>query len=130
MADQTSDRFNAELASFCVTAGEYLDSQIGEALIIKIPETIRVGGFDYKIAFPEKIEDDCGEHWGHWNHLPPVIQISQGADEERTSATFIHEILHAIDDTILGGKLEEQDVKNLEAGFHQAMEQLGVRFVR
>ena len=97
---------------------------------VEIPKTIKVGGFDYRIIFPKKIEDDCGAHWGHWNHCPPEIQLSQEADEERTSATFLHEIIHAIDDTILGGRLEEHDVKNLEAGLHQVMEQLGVRFVR
>jgi len=98
---------------------------------IKIPHVIKVGGLDYPILF-EPIPDDDGEHdnWGWWRNNPRMIKIHPEADDVRCSTTFWHEILHAIDDTILGNRLTEQDTKNLEVGIHQVLEQMGVRFVK
>ena len=97
---------------------------------VKIPEIINIGGFDYPIVFQKPEKDDGGEAWGWFRNNPRILEISPESDDVRCSSTFIHECLHAIDNTILGDRLAEQDVKNLEAGLHQVLEYLGVRFVR
>lgn len=98
---------------------------------IKITDKIPVGGLDYAIKWIEpKCEEDGAELWGWWRNHPREIEINPDGDDVQHSSTFIHETLHAIDDTYLGNKLTEQDVKSITAGFHQVFEHLGVRFVR
>ena len=96
---------------------------------VKIPDTIRIGGFDYKITF-DLINNEEGSNWGWWRNFPQKIELSKEAPAQRRSHTFIHELLHAIDDTYLGNKLSEDDVIGLTTGLHQVLEQLGVRFVK
>ncbi len=96
---------------------------------IKIPKTIKVGGFDYRITF-DLVNDEEGSKWGWWRNFPQEIELSKEAPEQRRSHTFIHELLHAIDDTYLGNKLSEDEVIGLTTGLHQILEQLGIRFVK
>lgn len=98
---------------------------------IKDGTAYEIGGLDYKIVFEEPVKTaDSDENWGWWKNAPRIIQIHPECDSRRLTATLIHESLHSIDDTILGQRLTEQDIKNLEAGISQLLEQLGIRFVR
>ena len=100
-------------------------------LRVKIPKTIKVGGLDYKIKWVIPTDKESGEEvWGWWRNHPRIIEIHPEADDCQVSSTFIHELLHAIDDCLMGNKLAEQDIKNITAGLHQVLEQLGVRLVR
>lgn len=95
---------------------------------VKVPKSIRVGGFDYRVDFNLHYEE--GGQWGWWKNDPQIIQLSSEAPAQRRSHTFIHEILHAIDDAYLGNKLSEDDIVGLSSGLHQVIEQLDIRFVK
>lgn len=95
---------------------------------IKIPEKLKIGGFDYTITFSLQYQE--GEKWGWWRNDPQLIELSQEAPEQRRGHTFLHELLHAIDDTYLGNKLEEDDIVGLASGLHQVLEQLDIQFIK
>ena len=96
---------------------------------IKVPKSIKVGGFDYKVIFKDGESQD-GEKWGWWRNDPQEIEVRGDAPPQRFSSTFLHEVMHAVDDTYLGSKLVESDIVGLVAGLHQVLEQLNIRFVK
>ena len=85
MADQTSDRFNAELASFCVTAGEYLDSQIGEAL-----DETQIPVIKFNIDHLHSLGCDCG---GAYRFVTAEINIDADAPLHTQQVAVAHEVL-------------------------------------
>ena len=99
---------------------------------IVLPETIKVGGFDYPILINDEVnralEDNRwrGEHSDLWKN----IKILSRLDPQSFSATFIHEVLHAINSVYLDSDLREYQIAAISNGFHQVLEQLGVRFIK
>ena len=49
-------------------------------------------------------------------------------DQARVAQTFIHEVVHAIDNEYCGGVLTEQSVVGIASGVMQVLKQLGIEF--
>jgi hypothetical protein len=99
---------------------------------IKIPKTIKIGGFDYKIEMTEEARADLDSRNRHGEHASVLrrIRIRPNDLPQQTSQTFLHEVVHAIDDIYLDYSLEEKEVGQLANGLLQVFEQLGVRFTK
>lgn len=99
---------------------------------IKIPDTIKIGGFDYKIRTDDEAARSLqasslvGEH----SAIELVLRLHPLQVPQQFSNTFIHEILHGVDRVYNGGSLTEQQSSVLANGLHQIFEQLGITFVK
>jgi len=102
---------------------------------IKIPQTIKIGGFDYKVIIGNDIATGellAAGHWGECDMVNRTIKISQYCPPQQFQATFLHELVHGILDTFTGLSVERQEEVTLPIGngFLQIFEQLGITFVK
>jgi len=97
---------------------------------MKIPSKVKVGGRDYQIFYPHKFTDSAHPHYGLHDAGGQTIKISQidefGAKRNPQSIihTFIHEVLHAVDNVYNGGRLTvwehgEETIDQLAEGIMQ-----------
>ena len=64
----------------------------------KLPPTLRIGPYDYKLILVDKIQDEGErEDWGKYEYCKLTITISKDQPNQLFAAdTVLHEILHAI----------------------------------
>jgi len=78
---------------------------------MNFPETIKIGGRDYRVEFPHVFTDAQRPLYGLHDSGGQTIKISQkdefGVDRHPQSIlqTYFHEIFHAIDNVYNGGRL-------------------------
>jgi len=99
---------------------------------VKIPTSIKIGGFDYKILIDSQSDEelDNNNHWGEHSMAKRWIRIHSKASSEELNNTVIHEVLHGIDCVFNNRALTESETELLANGLHQVFEQLGIRFVK
>ena len=99
---------------------------------LKIPESIKIGGFDYTVDMNNESDKFLeAKNWtGSCGYIDKVMQISTKYSPQETSSTFIHEILHASNDVYNMGKIDEEGITNMANGVFQVLEQFGIRFVK
>jgi len=99
---------------------------------IKLPKSIKVGGFDYKIDISlrrdKQLKDN--DNWGEHSGRNREISIVSDCSPQQFSSTFIHEALHAVDCVYQQSELTDKQVSALSHGLHQVLEQLKIRFVK
>ena len=98
---------------------------------VKIPKSIKIGGFTYKIDMSQTRDSELKNNgnFGECSVIPRKISIATNLHPQQTSETFIHEVLHSIDDVYGHYQLTEEQCKHLSSGLLQVFEQLGIRFV-
>jgi len=98
---------------------------------IPIPETIKIGGLDYRVRFDAESQKELkyDSRWGCVVHSKQEISFDIDASPQRLSEAFIHEMLHLAERNS-EEDLDEKIIGRLGRGLHQIMEQLGIRFVR
>ena len=102
---------------------------------IKIPEAIKVGGFDYQIVCNEerdkvlKRQNYIGDSV-HYGSEPREISISSSLTPQTMSETITHEFLHCVDAVYNSERCSEGQITGLSNGLLQIFEQLGIRFVK
>lgn len=100
---------------------------------VKIPKSIKIGGFDYKVVTgleTSRLLSDGDGAWGKCQNALLQILFDENMTPEQFANTFIHEILHAVTYVYMGGKcLNDEQITGLANGLHQIFEQLGVRFI-
>jgi len=93
-------------------------------MIMKIPKQIKIGGHTYKVKEDHKFVERS-DLLGLCDHYQRIIFITpfdvNGAKRGRTGIeeTFIHELLHAVDEIYNSKKLEEDTVKRISEGLYQ-----------
>jgi hypothetical protein len=81
---------------------------------MKIPGKLKIGGRTYQIIFPHTFKDSIRNLYGLCDDGGQIIYLSEidthgnKRHPESIQQTFIHEILHAIDNIYYGGKLTAQ----------------------
>jgi hypothetical protein len=97
---------------------------------VVIPKTIKIGGFDYAIEMTpaHDIELKDSKNYGECSNMLKRIRICSDCQGQQFSETFIHEIVHAIDNVFGHNTLTEEQVHALGNGFLQVFEQLEIRF--
>ena len=99
---------------------------------LPIPGSIKVGGLDYAIECTEDVGKElrANGNWGEHNGWLQRIRIRKELCAQAQSQVFLHEIIHAISEVYLNGKLNEDDtIDPLSHGLTQVLEELGVRFI-
>ena len=74
-----------------------------------IPKSVKIGGLMYKIEWTEVIE-----HCGETNNKDLTIRLKKDCQKESIEATFLHELLHAIN-----GEKKEEEVEFLAMALYQ-----------
>jgi hypothetical protein len=89
---------------------------------ISLPKKIRVGGFIYDVIYPYVFNTTTNDIKGIHSTTSSTIKITKFANDkiirskEKIMETFLHEVIHAIDASYLGGRLEEDDVAAIAFG--------------
>jgi hypothetical protein len=99
---------------------------------IKIPESIKIGGFDYTIEISverDKVLDEDGFNGEHSEKARRISVTSTLAPQD-FSKVFMHEVIHGINSVYCCRRISEDMVQELSQGYLQVMEQLGIRFVQ
>lgn len=87
---------------------------------MNIPDKIKVGGNVYPIRFVENMGIDRNLY-GNTNHSVGFIEIDASLVGQTKKSTFIHEMLHALDNVYDIG-LSEHQVSLLEAALYAFLE--------
>ncbi len=92
---------------------------------MKIPDDLTVGGHNYKIIKDYKFRERVGCH-GQTDHTAleiRLIKVDEGGEIARSKieCNFIHELMHAVDNTYNNAALKEEDVVRLSEGLYQVL---------
>lgn len=93
---------------------------------MKIPKKVKIGGHIYKVDEDYKFIERS-DLQGLCDHYQRAIFITpfdtNGSKRERTGIeeTFIHELIHCVDEIYNGKKLEEETVKRISEGLYQVL---------
>ena len=93
---------------------------------MEIPKKLKVGGHIYNVdtdySFVER-----SDRYGHSDHamkeikITPVDSNGKKRHESGIEETFIHEILHCVDEVYNAHNLEEGTVERLSQGLYQVL---------
>lgn len=78
---------------------------------MKIPKTLKIGGRLYKVIYPYTFEGTTEHFYGLHDPTGQTIKLTKkdefGANRSKESIyhTFLHEVIHAIDNVYNGGRL-------------------------
>lgn len=68
-----------------------------EKLVRSLPKSIRVGGYDVRIALMSRLDSECASVYGLFWPAKQLIELETGfASKEKVVETFLHEVTHAI----------------------------------
>lgn len=86
-----------------------------------IPKTLKVSGLDYEIVTDDNLYLDKGATGTHHAEKLVIALHTYGVNEQRLWQTFLHEIIHAIDEHYMGASLTEQQVVAFASGLYQVL---------
>lgn len=67
---------------------------------MKIPKgKVKVGAYEYKIVFKSKVKHKGKDLWGLCDRENHVIYLAKGMPEDRLMEVFLHETIHAIEES-------------------------------
>jgi hypothetical protein len=81
---------------------------------VKMPESVKVGPFPYRIERVKDLRAEWNRNqrcYGTVDHESHVIRVDEDNQPDRAEATFWHESLHAIDATLTIGLSEKQTTR-------------------
>jgi hypothetical protein len=97
---------------------------------MKIPKKIKIFGIEYNVVFTDNIQVSISKYLkenvnpkdfiGYFVSDPPTIFISVKSNQQVQEATFIHEVLEAIDHH-LDINFEHNTIKRLETALYQIL---------
>ncbi len=93
---------------------------------MKIPKKLKIGGHIYKIDIKYRYKERA-DRYGHSDHAMKDIKVTDvdtnGKIRERSGIeeTFIHEMLHCIDEVYNGNDLKEEQVLRMGQGLYQVL---------
>lgn len=99
--------------------------------ILKLPETIKVGPVNYKVLYPYKCVDSFFRGSTHMSRGFIKVCDSDGQNtqaKQKVKETFLHEIIHAVNDVFLGDVLSEEDVTIFAIGLLQVIIDNNINF--
>ncbi len=92
---------------------------------MKIPDSLTVGGHNYKVLKDYKFKERTDIH-GQCDHTVLEIRLLKTDMSGEIACSkyennFIHEMLHAIDNTYNNANLKEEDIVRLSEGLYQVL---------
>lgn len=90
---------------------------------MKIPETVVVGPFIYKVSLVDIVNREKPDLIGEAVHCSDKeIRLQKDLDQDKLESVFIHELLHCMDVFMCLGLSEEQ-VERLEGAVYMVLKQ-------
>ena len=97
---------------------------------MKIPESIRIAGVEYKVLFVPNLNNGTNLAYGHIDFENSVIRLSStiGTEHQHRCVTLLHEILHGIRENN-GMEIENEEaiVDMFAKGIYQVLQDNGAR---
>ena len=89
---------------------------------MNIPKQIKVGGHTYNISLVKGEDYSKGrDNWGRTYHSEKKILIDKEIERTQMEQTFIHEMLHCVDQVYNANSLEEEEITRLAEGLYQVL---------
>ena len=93
---------------------------------MRVPSSIKIGGLTYKVIKNFKFSKKDGSNYkifiGDANHKNLEIRLStNGISREKVEETFLHEVLHCVDDIYNNNSLSERSINSLSCGLYQVL---------
>lgn len=98
---------------------------------MKIPESIRIAGVEYKVELVPLLNNGTNLAYGHIDFETSVIELSDtvGTEHQRRCQILWHEILHGIrENNGMEIENEEEIVDMFAKGIYQVLQDNGARF--
>ena len=98
---------------------------------MKIPDSIRINGVEYKIVYTPYLNNGTNLAYGHIDYENCLIELSEtcGTSHEKRCLTLWHEILHGIRESNgMEIEKEEEIVEMFSRGIYQVLQDNGRRF--
>lgn len=90
---------------------------------MKIPETVKVGPFAYRVSLVDIVNRDLPDRIGEVSHcINKEIRLRKDLDQDKLESVFIHELLHCTDVFMHLG-LNEEQVERLEGAVYMVLKQ-------
>lgn len=94
---------------------------------MKIPKSIRVGGFTYKVEFTDNLwRSDGYKGCVCWHTRTITLDVNNDAQEQ--GYNFLHEVTHAVDKHFNQDGLDEKEVSAIANGLYQVLSDMGITF--
>ena len=94
---------------------------------MNIPNKVKIGAYDYKVVEMDKLEHEGNKLWGLCDREENVIYLQKGMKRKKEKEVFIHECLHAIEESY-GLDLGEDKVNLLGLAFMALITDNKLRF--
>lgn len=101
------------------------------------PDTIQIGGHEYKIEFQPIASTShdsswVGDHFGRQCKITVATNTAKGEPNALSyiEQTFIHELLHAINTVYNNDRCDEASIELLAQGLLQVLNQLDLHLVK
>jgi hypothetical protein len=90
---------------------------------MKIPKTIKIGGFNYHIERPDGafVSSDGVALDGEHNFSEKTIKVGTNGCGDYQDLVFLHEICHAIIEYYVSRKQDEEFVEQFSKGLYQVL---------
>lgn len=98
---------------------------------MKIPDSVRIAGVEYKVLYVAELNNGINLAYGHIDYENSVIRLSStiGTEHQKRCKTLWHEILHGIvENSGMEIKNEEDVVDMFSKGIYQVLQDNGARF--
>lgn len=85
---------------------------------MRIPESVKIGPFTYTVEWVDDLTDDADRNrklYGQCHYGQQKIRLSKAVNPDSNTATFLHELMHAIDFVMQIG-LKEKQVDRIATG--------------
>lgn len=97
---------------------------------MKIPDSVRIAGVEYKVLFVPNLNNGTNLAYGHIDFENSVIRLSStiGTEHQHRCVTLLHEILHGIRENN-GMEIENEEaiVDMFAKGIYQVLQDNGAR---
>lgn len=98
---------------------------------MKIPESVRIHGVEYKVVLVQNLMNGATAAYGHIDYENSVIELSDtfGTEHQKRCQVLLHEILHGIREAN-GMEIENEEniVDMFAKGIYQVLQDNGARF--
>ena len=98
---------------------------------MKIPESVRIAGVEYKVVIVPNLMNNITAAYGHIDYENSVIELSDtfGTEHQKRCQILWHEILHGIrENNGMEIKNEEAVIDMFAKGVYQVLQDNGTRF--
>jgi len=100
---------------------------------VKLPKSLKVGGYTYRVLIDGHITRELleGSLWGEHSPSKLTLKMDGAAPPQHFHNTAIHELIHAANEVYLpkDSRITENQVQQVSNGLAQILNQLGLQLI-